>query len=85
MVGASIVTDLQPGVLPRQPVLMDAVSRLKKAGKAMITVAQSKSVIAYSNLVRKITSCNLEPHGEHLAHLLGEISSEEDEEGQERT
>ena len=47
----------------------------------MIAVAQSKSLIAYSDLVRKITSCVLEPNGAPLAHMLGEISLEEDEEG----
>lgn len=45
----------------------------------MIAVARSKNVIADSDLVRKITSCILEPNGSHLAHMLGEISSEEDE------
>ena len=49
--------------------------------QAMIAVARRKSVIAYSDLVRKITSCLLEPNGACLAHMLGEISSEEDEEG----
>ena len=47
----------------------------------MIAVARSKSVITYSDLLRKITSCILEPNGAPLAHMLGEISSEEDEEG----
>ena len=56
------------------------IAAKEEARQAMITVARSKSVIAYSDLVQKITSCNLEPHGEHLAHLLGEISPEEDEE-----
>ena len=53
----------------------------EEARVAMIAVARSKSLIAYSDLVRKITSCILEPHGAPLAHMLGEISSEEDEEG----
>ena len=53
----------------------------EEARQVMIAVARSKSVIAYSDLVRKITSCILEPNGTHLAHMLGEISSEEDEEG----
>lgn len=53
----------------------------EEARQAMIAVARSKSVIAYSDLVRRITSCFLEPNGTHLAHMLGEISSEEDEEG----
>ena len=53
----------------------------EEARQVMITVARSKSMITYSDLVRKITSCILEPNGAHLAHMLGEISSEEDEEG----
>ncbi len=53
----------------------------EEARQAMIAVAQSKSLIAYSDLVRKIQSCVLEPNGAPLAHMLGEISSEEDEEG----
>ena len=53
----------------------------EEARQAMIAVARSKSVITYSDLVRKITSCILEPNGAPLAHMLGEISSEEDEEG----
>ena len=52
-----------------------------EARQAMITVARRKSVTAYSDLVREIKSCLLEPNGTHLAHMLGEISSEEDEEG----
>lgn len=52
-----------------------------EARQAMIAVARSKSLIAYSDLVRKIHSCVLEPNGAPLAHLLGEVSSEEDEEG----
>ena len=56
------------------------IAAKEEARQAMIAVARSKSVITYSDLVRKITSCILEPNGIHLAHLLGEISSEEDEE-----
>ena len=57
------------------------IAAKEEARQAVIAVARSKSVIAYSDLVRKITSCILEPNGAHLAHMLGEISSEEDEEG----
>ena len=57
------------------------IAAKEEARQAMITVARSKDVIAYSDLVRKITSCILEPNGTPLAHMLGEISSEEDEEG----
>ena len=57
------------------------IAAKEEARQAMIAVARSKSLIAYSDLVRKITSCVLEPNGAPLAHMLGEISSEEDEEG----
>ena len=56
------------------------IAAKEEARQAMIAVARSKSVIAYSDLVRKIKSCILEPNGALLAHMLGEISSEEDEE-----
>ena len=57
------------------------VAAKEEARQAMIAVARSKSVIAYSDLVWKVTSCMLEPNGAALAHMLGEVSSEEDEEG----
>lgn len=53
----------------------------EEARQAMIAVARRKRVIAYSDLVGEIKSCHLEPNGTHLAHMLGEISSKEDEEG----
>ena len=52
-----------------------------EARQAMIAVARSESLIAYSDLVRKIRTYVLEPNGAPLAHMLGEVSSEEDEEG----
>ena len=42
-----------------------------EARQAMIAVARSESLIAYSDLVRKIQSCILEPNGAPLAHMLG--------------
>ena len=51
----------------------------EEARQVMIAVAQRCGLIFYSDLVSQITSCRLEPHGPHLAHMLGEISSEEDE------
>ena len=53
----------------------------EEARQAMIAVARRKSVISYSDLVGEITSCHLEPNGTPLAHMLGEISSEEDKVG----
>ena len=52
-----------------------------EARDVMIEVARSRSVISYSDLVQRIASCHLDPQGPHLAHMLGEISSEEDEAG----
>lgn len=57
------------------------IAAKEEARQAMIAAARSKSVITYSDLVQKITNCNLEPNGTPLAHMLCEISSEEDEEG----
>ena len=57
------------------------IAAKEEASQAMIAVARSKSIIAYSDLVRKIKSCTLTPNGAALAHMLGEISSEEDERG----
>ena len=53
----------------------------EEARQVMIAVARRGRVISYSDLVGKITSCHLDAHGPHLAHMLGEISSEEDEAG----
>lgn len=57
------------------------VAAKEEARAAMIAAARCNSVITYSVLVGKITSCILEPNGAALAHMLGEISSEEDKEG----
>ena len=53
----------------------------EEARQAMIAVARRKGLISYSDLVGKIRSCYLEPNGTPLAHMLGQISSKEDEEG----
>ena len=47
----------------------------------LIDVAKRRSVISYSDLVAQVRTCSLEPRGPHLAHLLGEISSEENTAG----
>ena len=53
----------------------------EEARRAMIDAARCRGVISYSELVAKIPSCRLEPHELRLAHMLGEILSEEDDEG----
>ena len=45
----------------------------------MIDKARHKDVIHYSDLVQKITKCDLEPHDVRLNQMLYEIASEEDE------
>ena len=47
----------------------------------MIAVAQRRGVIAYSDLVGRITRCDLDARDPRLDHLLGEISSDEDDAG----
>ncbi len=43
----------------------------------MIAVAARRRVVAYSALVTEIPNLDLEPQGERLARLLGEISTAE--------
>ena len=52
-----------------------------EAREAMVAVAIRSSVIAYSDLVAEIRSLDLEPQGEYLAHMLGEIPTNEHEAG----
>ncbi len=52
-----------------------------EARQAMIAVAARCDVITYSDLIDEIEACELEPHGPQLAHMLGEISEEEDKAG----
>ena len=47
----------------------------------MIAVAARQGVIYYSDLVAEIRSIDLEPQSPQLAHILGEISTEEHEAG----
>ena len=51
----------------------------EEARQAMIETARRGGVIAYSDLVKRIEGVRLEAHDVRLAHMLGEISSEEDE------
>ena len=48
-----------------------------EARDAMIAVAARRRLIPYSDLVAGIRSLDLEPQGDRLAHLLGEISTAE--------
>lgn len=53
----------------------------EEAREAMIRVARRGRTMSYSDLVHQIESCTLEPHDTRLAHMLGEISTAEDEAG----
>ena len=53
----------------------------EEARQVMTDVARRKGTISYSDLVYRIKRLPLDPHGPHLAHMLGEISSEENDEG----
>ena len=50
----------------------------EEARRAIMEVASDGSCIFYSDLVKQISSCDLEPYGEPLAKMLGEISTQED-------
>ena len=52
-----------------------------EARSIMIGRARVRGMISYSDLVQQIHAIHLEPHDPRLAHLLGEISSEEDAAG----
>lgn len=53
----------------------------QQAKDILVQVAKRKGRMAYSELVAQITALRLEPHDSRLFHLLGEISSEEDQVG----
>jgi hypothetical protein len=52
-----------------------------EAKSVLIDVARRKGRIAYSELVEKIHAIDIEAHDPRLFHLLGEISTEENNEG----
>lgn len=53
----------------------------QQAKDRLIEVARRRGRIAYSELVAQIQALHLEPHDPRLFHLLGEISTEEDQAG----
>ena len=53
----------------------------EEARQALIEVASHRGTIFYSDLVKRITSCDLAPYGDPLAKMLGEISTAEDTAG----
>ena len=52
-----------------------------EARMAIEEVARQRRTISYTELVRQIESLYLVPHDHRLAHMLGEISTEEDNVG----
>jgi hypothetical protein len=59
----------------------DWVAAKEEARQAMIVTAKRRGMITYSDLVKSIRRISLEPNDGRLAHMLGEISSEEDSAG----
>lgn len=61
------------------------LDKWKQAGEEMrqilIETAKSEGVIAYSDLVARVSSIRIEPDFYALAQMLGEISTEEDAAG----
>lgn len=53
----------------------------EEARQVMIACARARRMIPYSDLVRQITRIRLQAHDARLSHFLGEIASEEDEQG----
>jgi hypothetical protein len=53
----------------------------QEARAIMIERARVRGMIPYSDLVARITSVRLAPHDPRLFHFLGEIASEDDEQG----
>ncbi len=53
----------------------------EEARAVMIERAKVRGMIPYSDLVRQITRIKVVSHDTRLFHMLGEISSEEDEQG----
>jgi hypothetical protein len=52
-----------------------------QARAVMYDVAGRRSTIAYSDLVAQITAVRMEPHDPRLAHFLGQIAREDDDNG----
>lgn len=53
----------------------------EEARQVMYNVARRRRTIAYSDLVSKITSVQMDAHDVRLAHFLGEIALEDDDSG----
>lgn len=53
----------------------------EEARRAISEVVSDGGLIFYSDLVKQIRSCVLEPYGEPLAQMLGEISADADAAG----
>ena len=52
-----------------------------EAREIMYEVARKRSTISYSDLVSRIKAVQMEAHDPRLAHFLGQIAREDDEEG----
>jgi molybdopterin synthase catalytic subunit len=54
-----------------------------EARQVMIGYARARRMIPYSDLVHQITHIRLQAHDARLSHFLGEIATEEDEQGRD--
>jgi hypothetical protein len=52
-----------------------------EARQVMIACARTRRMIPYSDLVRQITRIGFQAHDVRLSHFLGEIGTEEDQQG----
>ena len=52
-----------------------------EAREALREVAGRRATMSYTELVARIESVDIEPHDSRLAHMLGQISADEDETG----
>lgn len=62
-------------------VWLDAGAAREEIRTILAQVAKERSVITYGELCARLKSAVLDPHGSTLAHLLGEISEMESDEG----
>ena len=53
----------------------------EEARSILVSYAQRKTPLSYSELCDKMTIINFDPHDSRLAHFLGQISTREHEEG----
>ena len=53
----------------------------KEARQIMYAVAKKRDFVSYSDLVAQISAVHMEAHDPRLAHFLGQIAREDDDQG----